>query len=91
MSLASADKKQIVKEYQRDKNDTGSPEVQVSLLTSRIQYLTEHFKQHKKDIHSQYGLQTMVNKRRKLLQYLKRKDSSAYQKLITRLQLRDSY
>lgn len=91
MSLTSADKKQIVTEYQRSRNDTGSPEVQVSLLTSRIQYLTEHFKQHKKDMHSQYGLQTMVNRRRKLLQYLKRTDQSAYLKLLTRLQLRDSY
>lgn len=91
MSLTSADKKSIVKESQRSKNDTGSPEVQVSILTSKIQYLTEHFKVHKKDIHSKYGLQTMVNKRRKLLQYLKRKNPSIYQTLITRLELRDSY
>ena len=91
MSLTSADKKQIVTEYQRSESDTGSPEVQVSLLTSRIKYLTEHFKQFKKDAHSRYGLQAMVNKRRKLLKYLKRKNRSAYQSLIKRLQLRDSY
>ncbi|MFA6301902.1 MAG: 30S ribosomal protein S15 [Legionella sp.] len=91
MSLNSAEKAEIVKEFQRSANDTGSSEVQVSLITGRIKYLTEHFKAHKKDFHSKRGLQELVNKRRKLLQYLKRDDSARYQKLIQDLGLRDSY
>lgn len=91
MSLNSAEKAEIVKEFQRSAKDTGSSEVQVSLITSRIKYLTEHFKAHKKDFHSKRGLQELVNKRRKLLQYLKRDDSARYQKLIQDLGLRDSY
>lgn len=91
MSLTSADKAAIVNEYKRDEKDTGSPEVQVSLITSRIKYLTEHFKDYKKDFHSRRGLTALVNKRRKLLQYLKRKDMNRYMSLIQRLELRDSY
>lgn len=91
MSLNSAQKQEIVKEYQRSEQDTGSPEVQVSLMTGRIQYLTEHFKEHKKDFHSRRGLQSLVNKRRKLLKYIKAKDESRYQALIKKLGLRDSY
>jgi small subunit ribosomal protein S15 len=81
----------IVTEYKRDENDTGSPEVQVSLMTGRIKYLTDHFKIHKKDFHSRRGLQALVNKRRKLLKYLKRNDQSRYGALIQSLGLRDSY
>lgn len=91
MSLNSADKAAIVKDYQRSDKDTGSPEVQVSIITSRIKYLTEHFKEHKKDFHSRRGLQELVNKRRKLLKYLKRKNEARYQTLIQSLELRDSY
>jgi len=91
MSLNSADKAAIISEYKRADKDTGSPEVQVSLITGRIKYLTDHFKTNRKDFHSRRGLQSLVNKRRKLLQYLKRKDSSRYQTLIQQLGLRDSY
>lgn len=91
MSLANAQKKEIIKESQRAANDTGSPEVQVSLITGRINYLTEHFKAHKKDFHSRRGLQALVNKRRKLLQYLKKTSYERYKSLIERLGLRDSY
>lgn len=91
MSLNSADKAAIISEYKRADKDTGSPEVQVSLITGRIKYLTDHFKANKKDFHSRRGLQSLVNKRRKLLQYLKRKDSARYLTLIQGLGLRDSY
>ena len=91
MSLNSAEKAEIVKEYKRSDKDTGSSEVQVSLITSRIKYLTDHFKDHKKDFHSRRGLQSLVNKRRKLLKYLKRADQARYQALIQSLGLRDSY
>lgn len=91
MSLTSAQKAEIVNEFKRADKDTGSTEVQVSLITGRITYLTEHFKQHKKDVHSRRGLQMLVNKRRKLLKYLKRKDKARYSALITSLGLRDSY
>ncbi|MBA2657547.1 MAG: 30S ribosomal protein S15 [Tatlockia sp.] len=91
MSLTSAQKVEIVNEYKRADNDTGSPEVQVSLMTGRIKYLTEHFKVNKKDFHSRRGLQELVNKRRKLLKYLKRNDHARYQTLIQSLGLRDSY
>ncbi|MFT4058803.1 MAG: 30S ribosomal protein S15 [Legionella sp.] len=91
MSLSSADKAAIVNEFKRADKDTGSPEVQVSLITNRIKYLTEHFKEHKKDFHSRRGLQMLVNKRRKLLKYLKSNDQTRYQTLIQKLELRDSY
>lgn len=91
MSLNSADKAAIINEYKRSDKDTGSPEVQVSIITSRIKYLTEHFKEHKKDFHSRRGLQHLVNKRRKLLKYLKRNDEARYQTVIQSLELRDSY
>ena len=91
MSLTSAQKAEIVNEFKRADRDTGSPEVQVSLMTGRIQYLTEHFKEHKKDLHSRRGLQLLVNKRRKLLQYLKKTEKERYVGLIKRLGLRDSY
>jgi len=91
MSLNSAEKAAIVNEYKRADKDTGSPEVQVSLITGRIKYLTDHFKENKKDFHSRRGLQELVNKRRKLLKYLKRNDQNRYQVLIQSLGLRDSY
>ena len=91
MSLTSAQKAEIVNVYKRAANDTGSPEVQVSLMTGRIKYLTDHFKDNKKDFHSRRGLQALVNKRRKLLKYLKRSDQSRYATLIQSLGLRDSY
>ena len=88
MTMSAADKKGIVEQYQRAAQDTGSPEVQVALLTARIAHLTGHFQNHKKDHHSRQGLVRMVNARRKLLDYLKGKDVDAYRTLITRLGLR---
>jgi len=78
----------LVKEYATKPGDTGSPEVQVAILTERINYLTGHFKTHKKDNHSRRGLLTMVSKRRSLLDYLKRIDDARYQTLIKRLEIR---
>lgn len=91
MSLTGAQKLEVINEYKRSEKDTGSSEVQVSLMTQRIVYLTEHFKVHKKDHHSRQGLQALVNKRRKLLRYLKRTNNESYYDLIKRLSLRDSY
>jgi small subunit ribosomal protein S15 len=88
MAVTAEQSAKIVKEFQRAPNDTGSPEVQVALLTNRITYLTEHFKTNKKDNHSRRGLLAMVSQRRRLLDYLKRKDVSRYQTLIERLNLR---
>ncbi|MGD2119416.1 MAG: 30S ribosomal protein S15 [Chromatiales bacterium] len=88
MTMSAADKKAIVEEYKQNPNDTGSPEVQVALLTARIVELTEHFKEHKKDHHSRQGLIRLVNSRRKLLDYLKGKDVERYRDLIKRLGLR---
>jgi small subunit ribosomal protein S15 len=88
MSLQVAQKAQVVKQYQRAGNDTGSPEVQVALLTERINGLTEHFKSHVKDFHSRRGLLKMVSQRRKLLDYLKRNDADKYRSVIERLGLR---
>ena len=88
MSFDAEAKKKIVSEYARTENDTGSPEVQVALLTSRIQHLSDHFKDHKSDHHSRRGLLRMVNQRRSLLDYLKKKDIERYRDLIERLGLR---
>jgi small subunit ribosomal protein S15 len=88
MSFDAEAKKQIVSEYARTENDTGSPEVQVALLTQRIQHLSDHFKTHKSDHHSRRGLLRMVNQRRSLLDYLKKKDIERYRDLIERLGLR---
>lgn len=88
MAVTAARKAGIVKDYQRAQNDTGSPEVQVALLTDRINYLTEHFKTHVKDHHSRRGLLRMVSRRRKLLDYLKRTNADQYRQLIDRLGLR---
>jgi small subunit ribosomal protein S15 len=84
----SIDTSVVIGEHARSANDTGSPEVQVALLTARIEHLSEHFKTHKKDHHSRRGLLTMVNQRRSLLAYLKKKDGVRYQALIQRLGLR---
>src|SRR5690606_35830801 len=89
MPVANIDKAKIVAEYRRSDNDTGSPEVQVALLTARIVELTDHFKTHAKDHHSRRGLLKMVSRRRKLLDYLKSKDLEAYKTLIQRLGLRN--
>lgn len=86
--ISSEKKKQIVAEYGRDANDTGSPEVQIAILTARIEELQEHFDMHKKDHHSRRGLLKMVGKRRNLLAYLKNKDVARYRTLIERLGLR---
>lgn len=91
MALTVTERAKIINEFKLADKDTGSPEVQVSLITARIQYLTEHFKMHVKDFHSRTGLRDLVNKRRKLLQYLKRQDGERYRKLIESLQLRDTY
>ena len=84
----SIDSSVIIEEHKRGDNDTGSPEVQVALLTARITQLTEHFKTHKQDHHSRRGLLMMVNRRRSLLDYLHRKDAGRYKALITKLGLR---
>ena len=88
MVLTAEEKTNIIEEYKRADADTGSPEVQVALLTARIEYLTEHFKTHKKDFHSRAGLLKLVGQRRKLLNYLKSKDVQRYRDLIARLGLR---
>ena len=88
MSVTAEMKQEIIKDNARQANDTGSPEVQVAILTSRINTLQGHFKDHHKDNHSRRGLLTMVNKRRSLLDYLKRKDVDRYNALIQKLGLR---
>lgn len=88
MSLTTEQTSEVVKKFQTNETDTGSPEVQVALLTTRINGLTDHFKDNKKDHHSRQGLLRMVNRRRKLLAYLKSKDVTRYQTLIASLGLR---
>jgi small subunit ribosomal protein S15 len=88
MTTTTEQKSRIVGEYQRGKGDTGSPEVQIALLTTRINDLTEHFKTHVKDFHSRRGLLRLVSRRRKLLDYLKRSDSPKYRVILDRLSLR---
>lgn len=88
MSITIEEKAKVIKEYGAKDGDTGSPEVQVAILTSRISTLTEHFKTHKKDNHSRRGLLKLVAQRRKLLDYLKRKEEARYTDLIGRLGLR---
>ena len=88
MSLNAEQKQKVVSDYQQSQSDTGSPEVQVALLSARIDQLSEHFKSHKQDHHSRQGLLKMVSKRRKLLDYLKNKDVNRYRELISRLGLR---
>ncbi len=88
MSITADEKQRLMKEFATKEGDTGSPEVQVAVLSSRIATLTEHFKTHKKDNHSRRGLLMMVAQRRKLLDYVKTKDEARYQGLIERLGLR---
>ena len=88
MSITPERKQELVKEYAKKNGDTGSPEVQVAILTERITNLTEHLKTHKKDFHSRRGLLMMVGQRRRLLDYVKRKGSTRYEDLIKRLGLR---
>jgi small subunit ribosomal protein S15 len=88
MSITADKKQQLIKEHGRGSDDTGSPEVQVAILTNRIQTLTEHFKTHAKDNHSRRGLLMMVNKRRSLLDFLRREDEQRYTDLIAKLGLR---
>ena len=88
MPLQAAKKEEIVEQYQRSSGDTGSPEVQVALLSARIVHLTEHFRTHIHDHHSRQGLLKMVSQRRKLLDYLKNKDLDRYRDLIAKLGLR---
>jgi small subunit ribosomal protein S15 len=88
MSLDAVQKSEIVKGYQRSEGDTGSPEVQVALLSARIEHLTGHFRTHSHDHHSRQGLLKMVSQRRKLLDYLRDKDIERYRALIARLGLR---
>ena len=88
MATATAKKQELVEKFRTHSTDTGSPEVQVALLTERINGLTEHFKSHKKDHHSRRGLLQMVSARKQLLEYLKRKDENRYKSLITGLGLR---
>ena len=88
MSITADRKAELIKEHGRASDDTGSPEVQVAIITSRINTLTEHFKTHAKDNHSRRGLLMMVNKRRSLLDYLRREDEKRYTDLIAKLGLR---
>ena len=88
MAFTVEKKKEIISQYHRHKKDTGSPEIQVALLTERINYLTEHLKANRKDNHSRYGLLKMVGQRKRLLDYLRRESPEAYQKIIAHLELR---
>ena len=88
MSITAENRQALIKEHARAEGDTGSPEVQVAILTTRIQNLTEHFKTHAKDNHSRRGLLMLVNKRRSLRDYLKKKDAERYSALIAKLGLR---
>jgi len=88
MSISPERKQELIGEYETKKGDTGSPNVQIAILTSRINTLSEHMQAHKKDIHSRHGLLRMVARRRKLLDYLKKKDENSYQDIIQRLGIR---
>lgn len=88
MSITPEAKASLIKKYARTSGDTGSPEVQVAILTARITYLTDHFKTHKKDNHSRRGLLKMVSQRRRLLDYLKSRDEARYQTILKELDLR---
>lgn len=88
MSITAARKQELVQQFARTKGDTGSAEVQIALLTERINNLTEHFKQHTKDVHSRRGLLLMVSQRRRLLDYLKRNNQKSYEDVIAKLGIR---
>ena len=87
MALTPTEKQKIIKKFAQTKGDTGSPEVQIALLTSKVKKLTKHLKEHKKDVHSRRGLLAMVSKRRRLLAYLMKKDESRYKKVVIALKL----
>lgn len=88
MALSKNDKEQLIKKFQTNDKDTASPQVQVAILTAKLNYLNDHFKENKKDHHSRRGLMKMVGRRRQLLDYLHRKDSAAYRNLIKELKIR---
>ncbi len=88
MSITTERKQEVIKKFSREENDTGSPEVQVAILTERISNLSDHMKTHRKDFHSRRGLLTMVSQRRRLLKYVQTKDMKRYQNLIQALGLR---
>jgi small subunit ribosomal protein S15 len=88
MALVKEDKQKIIKKFAREKGDTGSPEVQIALLSSQIDKLVNHLKEHKKDVHSRRGLLSMVAKRRRLLTYLRKRDEERYKDLIGKLDLK---
>jgi len=88
VSITTEEKRKLINRFHRNETDTGSEEVQVAVLTTRIKNLTEHFKTHKKDNHSRRGLLSMVSRRRKLLKYLKRKDFNSYSRVLKDLKLR---
>jgi len=90
MSITAEKKRELIKKFALHENDTGSPEVQIAILTERIRNLTEHIKANKKDLHSRRGLIGMVNKRRKLLNYLKRESEERYRKIIEALNIRET-
>jgi small subunit ribosomal protein S15 len=87
MALKVEEKKELIKKFAREKGDTGSPEIQIALLSTKIDKLAEHLKEHKKDVHSRRGLLSMVAKRRRLLSYLQKKDEKRYKDLIKELKL----
>lgn len=89
MAFTAAAKEQIIKTYRRDKSDTGSSEVQIALLSARIEYLTAHLKNNKHDYHTRYGLTNLVSKRRRLMRYFKSTSPQAYRELIKKLDIRD--
>ena len=88
MALTSEDKKKLISKFAREKGDTGSPEVQIALLSAQVDTLVEHLKEHSKDIHSRRGLLSMVAKRRRLLTYLQKRDEERYKNLIKELKLK---
>lgn len=88
MEVTTKEKKKIIKKFGRHEKDTGSPEVQIALISEKIQELTEHLKEHKKDFHSQRGLLNLASKRKKLLSYLRRKDYSKFEKVVKELNIR---
>ena len=88
MSITTEKKKEVIKKFAKEKGDTGSPQVQIAILTERINNLTGHFKDHKEDVHSRRGLLKMVNRRRRLLVYFKAKDDDSYKKIIKDLGMR---
>ena len=90
MAIDAAEKKELIQQYQIHKQDTGSPETQVAILTARIGQLTEHFRMHRKDYHSRHGLYRLVGKQRRLLRYLYKKDPTRYYRLIDELGIRDT-